>query len=47
MLVFIILPLKPYAKFAAMKVLLLTIQEDPPSLDSYTDEENEEQVRLL
>jgi len=33
----------PYAKCAAMKVLLMTIQEDPPSLDSYTDEENEEQ----
>lgn len=28
----------PYARYAPMKVLLLTIQEDPPSFDSYEDE---------
>jgi serine/threonine-protein kinase OSR1/STK39 len=37
----------PYAKYPPMKVLILTIQEEPPSLDSYDEEDGMDDMEQL
>jgi serine/threonine-protein kinase OSR1/STK39 len=37
----------PYAKYPPMKVLILTIQEDPPSLDTYDEEDGLDDMETL